>query len=515
MRKRTRVLRNLKVPSPAAMAVRALRTLAVAIAFLALSSCPYKTPIFDNPNDPNGIGASASSNSVSGPTFSPAAGTYSSAQTVTISTATSGASIRYTTDGSDPSESAGIAYSVPIAVSSSLILKAIAYKTGLSDSSVASASYSITTSFAIPTRTITVDGDGSDWAGLSPAVTDPTGDSTSTDPGADIVAVYLAHDDAFLYIRIALADSATNGKYSYIVRLGHGNEGTNDSFPKYDMIVGEEQNGVRVTTLYRQEQDNQAGTNIASPGKSVACASCVEERIPLFALPLSNLRNVWVYLGFDNHPSSFSEKDRTTGAAPIAIAAGTTTSSTTRVVKDTFLPEGFAQNYGGWTNLEVGSDPASDSLKHYALLGFDLTGSPAVSSVSAAWLEFRVNAPANATIPIYVHRVLVDWDAGSGTDSAAKDDATWYNARTGVPWTLPGCSRAGTDYDSTVLGKVTIHGPGTYVVDLDPAFVLSLISDPATQRRGLLITDHDSALGKIGIRSAETDDVATLTYVGK
>ena len=40
------------------------------------------------------------------PTFSPAAGTYSSAQTVTISTTTSGATIRYTTDGSTPSETA-------------------------------------------------------------------------------------------------------------------------------------------------------------------------------------------------------------------------------------------------------------------------------------------------------------------------------------------------------------------------------------------------------------------------
>ena len=36
------------------------------------------------------------------PTFNPAAGTYSSAQTVTIGTTTGGATIRYTTDGSTP-----------------------------------------------------------------------------------------------------------------------------------------------------------------------------------------------------------------------------------------------------------------------------------------------------------------------------------------------------------------------------------------------------------------------------
>ncbi len=72
------------------------------------------------------------------------AGSYSSAQSVTISTATSGATIRYTTDGSTPSSTVGTVYVSPVAVSSSLTIKAIAYKTGMSDSLVASAAYTIT-----------------------------------------------------------------------------------------------------------------------------------------------------------------------------------------------------------------------------------------------------------------------------------------------------------------------------------------------------------------------------------
>ena len=78
------------------------------------------------------------------PSFSPGQGTYSGTQSVTISTTTSGASIRYTTDGSTPTSTVGIVYAGPVSVSSSLTLKAIAYRTGMSDSAVTSASYIIT-----------------------------------------------------------------------------------------------------------------------------------------------------------------------------------------------------------------------------------------------------------------------------------------------------------------------------------------------------------------------------------
>jgi RHS repeat-associated protein len=76
------------------------------------------------------------------PTFSPAPGTYSSSQNVTLSSSTSGATIRYTTDGSTPSETNGTVYSAPVAVPSVTTIKAIAYKSGLPDSSVTAGTYS-------------------------------------------------------------------------------------------------------------------------------------------------------------------------------------------------------------------------------------------------------------------------------------------------------------------------------------------------------------------------------------
>lgn len=77
---------------------------------------------------------------VATPTISPAAGTYSSAQSVTISTITAGATIRYSLDGSTPTESHP-AYSAPITVNTATTVTARAFKAGYSPSATGSALY--------------------------------------------------------------------------------------------------------------------------------------------------------------------------------------------------------------------------------------------------------------------------------------------------------------------------------------------------------------------------------------
>ncbi len=81
------------------------------------------------------------------PTFNPEAGSYKAFQSVTISCATEGATIHYTTDGSEPTESSPV-YGDPIAVESTTTIKAIATMNGMANSAVAEATYTLPQSVA-------------------------------------------------------------------------------------------------------------------------------------------------------------------------------------------------------------------------------------------------------------------------------------------------------------------------------------------------------------------------------
>ncbi len=136
------------------------------------------------------------------PTIEPGSGTYSSTVNVTLATATTGATIRYTTDGSIPSEAHGTVYSGPVTIPVSLTLKAIAYVAGQTDSQVVSAAYVIQGATGLPAGWTDLDIGTPALAGSG---THQSGVWSITGAGADI----FGEADQFNFAERTLSGDAT------------------------------------------------------------------------------------------------------------------------------------------------------------------------------------------------------------------------------------------------------------------------------------------------------------------
>lgn len=102
----------------------------------------YEAAVEKLANIDQGGGSGPSTKKVATPKFTPSAGGVPSGTTVTITCATEGATIHYTTDGTAPTASSPT-YSSPIAITADTTIKAIAVKTGMDNSSVATANYTV------------------------------------------------------------------------------------------------------------------------------------------------------------------------------------------------------------------------------------------------------------------------------------------------------------------------------------------------------------------------------------
>ena len=104
-------------------------------------------------------------------TLSPAAGIFSAGQTVTLSTPTEGAQIRYTTDGTTPSATVGtvLASGGTVSVDRTTTIKSIAYKPGWADTLVTTSVYTLKVTALVLTPPA-----GTYYAGQTVAIATPT-----------------------------------------------------------------------------------------------------------------------------------------------------------------------------------------------------------------------------------------------------------------------------------------------------------------------------------------------------
>jgi regulation of enolase protein 1 (concanavalin A-like superfamily) len=279
---------------------------------------------------------------VAAPTFSPAGGTYSSAQTVTISTATSGATIRYTTDGSTPSETAGAVYSGPVTVSSTQTLKAIAYESGMTDSSVSSATYTISTT-SLPSGWSDLDIGA---PGLAGSATYSGGVFTVNGSGADIYGTA----DQFNYV-----SQTANGNLTITARVA--SQTNTNAWAKAGVMIrettaaGAAYVGVYITPGKGASLQYRTATN--------ASATNGPETTGLVA-------PYWVQLvrsgsTFTANISADGVTWTTLGTATVTMATSATAGlavcshDNTKVNTSTFDNVSVAAPPAGWTDLDIGA----------------------------------------------------------------------------------------------------------------------------------------------------------------
>ncbi|NLB81991.1 MAG: leucine-rich repeat protein, partial [Clostridiaceae bacterium] len=142
-------------------------------------------------------------NQVATPIITPGGGTYFTAQYVRIGTTTTNASIYYTTDGTMPTTSS-MQYTSSILISSTTTIKAIAFKNGMINSSVASVTIEVAD---FPLTAV-----------VTPSVTVPSGQITiyGTTERSSLLQYYIFGSNYFKFDTIVV-DS--DNKYSKIINI--------------------------------------------------------------------------------------------------------------------------------------------------------------------------------------------------------------------------------------------------------------------------------------------------------
>jgi hypothetical protein len=212
----------------------------------------------------------ASGSTVATPTFSPVAGSYSSAQSVTISDATAGAVIWYNNTGTFTgctylSCSGATQYTTAVSVSTTQTLYAIGTHALYANSSVGSAAYTISGGCSLPSVTsqwlavANANSTGnpglSDSVGGNPASQTVSGDAPTYTSGSPSYITFNGTSD-FLTLSTSIPDSNTTYSFHVVIYWSSG--------PNYMIGDGSGSLGYRLNT---------AGQSVAKVGTGNAAIS--------------------------------------------------------------------------------------------------------------------------------------------------------------------------------------------------------------------------------------------------
>ncbi len=333
------------------------------------------------------------------PTFSPVAGTYTSAQTVTIADTTTGAVIYYTTNGTTPTSTSSNVYSGPITVSATETIKAIAVATGFTNSAVGSAAYTISTTAATPTFSPAA---GTYTSSQTVAIADTTAGAviyyttngtTPTSTSSNVYSGPITVSATETLKAIAVATGFTNsavGSAAYTINLPAA------ATPTFSPVAG-----TYISTQTVTIADTTTGAVIyyTINGTTPTSTTSSVYSGPITVSATETLKAIAVATGFSNSAvGSAAYTINLPAATPtFSVAAGTYTSVQTVTISDATAGATIYYTINGTTPTTASTAYASaitvsatETLKAIAVA----TGSSTSAVASAA---YTINLPAAAT----------------------------------------------------------------------------------------------------------------------
>ena len=316
------------------------------------------------------VGSAAYSIGVATPVFSPAAGSYTGTQSVTISDSTGGATIYYTTNGTTPTTNSTL-YTGAISVSAAETLEAIGAEAGYANSAVASAAYAITAvtpTFSPAAGTYTTIQTVSIGTTTPSAIIYYTTDGTAPTTGSSVYssALTVSANETLSAIAAATGDTTSAvGSAAYTINLPTA------ATPAFSPVAGSYASAQSVSisdtapgaTIYYTTNGATPTTN--SPTYSGAIAVSANETIEAIAVAYNYLNSA-------------------TGSAAYTIAAAT----------PTFSPA--AGSYGSVQSVSI-SDVTPGAVIYYTVNGSaPTTNSPVYSAAIAVSGSETLNAIAAA-----------------------------------------------------------------------------------------------------------------------
>ncbi len=151
--------------------------------------------------------------------------------------------------------------------------------------------------FQVPFANLHADGNVSDWTGIQPAITDRAGDAYLGPAGSDITALYLARDNANVYLRLDLANGPPASSLAFNVAF----------YTNYSPAAGDRFVGIYMWNTpgsqcsveqYTSPYSGGSHTTIAT-GNLAVVGNVIEASVPLSALNPPRPSYVRAYQEFD------------------------------------------------------------------------------------------------------------------------------------------------------------------------------------------------------------------------